>query len=102
MLSNAYKDYLEDFLWQKAANLVRGMPAAGAAEEPSSCEDAAKEQNAEQEALEQKGGQQEEDEDPEPCVGLHNFSFHVTLLLMLLMQLLLNSPSSLAWVRNRR
>ncbi|XP_022219745.2 GPI inositol-deacylase isoform X2 [Drosophila obscura] len=114
MLSNAYKDYLEDFLWQKAANLVRGTmgePAAPAArsqetsdmlsgiDNSQSDEDKQQQQEEEEEAeknTEQKGN------DPEPCVGLQNFPFHVTLLLMLLMQLLLNAPSTLAWVRTRR
>lgn len=100
MLSNAYKDYLEDFLWQKAANLVRGKPSAVTEQE-----DATEEQNEEQNALKQNDEQkqqQQEEEEPEACVGLQNFSFHVTLLLMLFVQLLLNAPSSLAWLRSRR
>ncbi|KAH8281325.1 hypothetical protein KR018_009619 [Drosophila ironensis] len=103
MLSNAYKDYLEDFLWQKAANLVRGKrakaaPAAVKTDDTSSGDE-------DQDALVPKEGEAEaeaDEDEPEPCVGLQNFSFHVTLLLMLLVQLLLNAPASLAWLRSRR
>lgn len=115
MLSNAYKDYLEDFLWQKAANLLkkvrkkangtaaaaetaRGEGEVETAEEQSltkPIEDAAREE-AHVEELEQQ------ELDQELCVGLQNFPFHVTLLLLLFVQLLLNGSATLAWLRSRR
>ncbi|KAH8240523.1 hypothetical protein KR038_002336 [Drosophila bunnanda] len=103
MLSNAYKDYLEDFLWQKAANLVRGKPAAVAQDDVKEGEqNQAEDQLQEKDESEENEEEEQKDEQSEPCLGLQNFSFHVTLLLMLLMQLLLNAPTSLAWLRSRR
>ncbi|KAH8420199.1 hypothetical protein KR009_007142 [Drosophila setifemur] len=103
MLSNAYKDYLEDFLWQKAASLVRGKAAA---KEPASGEETTEDQEGEErdeeESNEAPKEEPKEEEEEEPCVGLQNFSFHITLLQMLFLQLLLNAPSTLAWVRSRR
>ncbi|SPP89629.1 GPI inositol-deacylase isoform X1 [Drosophila guanche] len=115
MLSNAYKDYLEDFLWEKAANLVRGTLGEPAATGAGSQEtgdilsamddghsDDNKQQQQEDKEEEMEAAQKGNGADSEPCLGLQNFPFHVILLLMLLMQLLLNAPSTLAWVRSRR
>lgn len=116
MLSNAYKDYLEDFLWQKAANLLKyaakkataggGVATAddGQVEEEQSLtktiEDDAEEQSKEEEHEQEEVKEQEPDQ--ELCVGLHNFPFHITLLLLLFMLVLLNAPTTLAWLRARR
>ncbi|XP_017137170.1 GPI inositol-deacylase [Drosophila miranda] len=111
MLSNAYKDCLEDFVWQKAANLVRGTPSEpaatgseGAGDTLSGIDDQSdeKKQQQEEEQEQEEMESEKKEIDPEPCVGLQNFPFHVTLLLMLLMQLLLTAPNTLAWVRSRR
>ncbi|KAH8261940.1 hypothetical protein KR026_006353 [Drosophila bipectinata] len=103
MLSNAYKDYLEDLLWQKAANLVKGKLKPSAPAKAVKPEDASSEEEEGQEDknLIAANEDEAEEEEPEPCVGLQNFSFHVTLLLMLLIQLLLNAPTTLAWLRSR-
>lgn len=121
MVSNAYKDYLEDYLWQKAANFVH--MAAGIGEDSNtnkedqsttvantmdqslvSSDDDEQSQNQEHDGKqEQKSLQPDKDQaKKELCVGLQNFSFHITLLLMLLTLLLLSVPASLAWLRSRR
>ncbi|XP_030567744.1 GPI inositol-deacylase [Drosophila novamexicana] len=109
MLSNAYKDYLEDYLWQKAANLLHMATGSGSTEtDQSTANNEQNEQslmpnNGEISSTEEQHQQPDEDKaDRECCVGLQNFSFHITLLLMLLMLLLLSAPASLAWLRSRR
>ncbi|XP_017871035.1 PREDICTED: GPI inositol-deacylase [Drosophila arizonae] len=121
MVSNAYKDYLEDYLWQKAANLVhmatgigknskttkenQSTAVANAIDQsPVPSDDDEQSQNQGQdEQHEQKPLQPNKDKaEEELCVGLQNFSFHVTLLLLLLTLLLLSVPASLAWLRSRR
>ncbi|KAH8400261.1 hypothetical protein KR215_009603 [Drosophila sulfurigaster] len=117
MLSNAYKDYLEDFLWQKAADLVK-LTTTSTQEQQSEEQTTANteqplfeldepdtEADSEAEALQEAQPAAEEKSDEkaaEFCVGLQNFPFHVTLLLMLFMLLLLNGPTTLAWLRSRR
>ncbi|TDG41841.1 hypothetical protein AWZ03_011731 [Drosophila navojoa] len=110
MLSNAYKDYVEDYLWQKAANLVH--KAVGIGKKSNSNKDdqsAAVANTSDQSPVSNDGDDQQKLLNPdekqakdELCVGLRNFSFHVTLLLMLLILLLLNVPTSLAWIRSRK
>ncbi|KAH8387578.1 hypothetical protein KR093_008060 [Drosophila rubida] len=125
MLSNAYKDYLEDFLWQKAADLVKLTAPVSTAPEQSEeqavnnsdteqplfedeteADDADTEVEADSEAESMQEAQPAEEKSDEKaaesCVGLQNFPFHVTLLLMLFMLLLLNGPTSFAWLRSRR
>lgn len=121
MLSNAYKDYLEDFMWQKAANLLKRVTknATGAAatetaqgegdgetaEEQSLAqpiEDDVEEQPSEEAHVEELGKDEQQELDQELCVGLQNFPFHVTLLLLLFVLLLLNGSATLAWLRSRR
>lgn len=119
MLSNSYKDYLEDFLWQKAANLVHMAAGIGSdANSQNQDQPDALANTSEQSLLSSDedlpaphpDGQQRQQQlqpasDPaekELCVGLQNFSFHITLLLMLLTLLLLSIPTSLAWLRSRR
>ncbi|KAM8719873.1 hypothetical protein ACLKA7_006003 [Drosophila subpalustris] len=103
MLSNAYKDHLEDYLWQKAANLLHLASGTasdqGAESEQSPISD---DDTQSQPAKPKKTKDQETESESESCVGLQNFPFHVTLLLMLLMLLLLNGPTTLAWLRSRR
>lgn len=116
MLSNAYKDYLEDFLWQKAANLLkkvtkkangsaatetaRGEGAGETAEEQSLTKPI--EDDAQEEAHIEELADEQQELDQELCVGLQNFPFHVTLLLLLFVLLLLNGSATLAWLRSRR
>ncbi|XP_034489580.1 GPI inositol-deacylase [Drosophila innubila] len=115
MLSNAYKDHLEDYLWQKAADLVHlASGTAGNSENAQSLntDDNAVENPIENEtetevelaatAETSQPAKQKTDKEDESCVGLQNFPFHVTLLLLLLMLLLLNGPTTLAWLRSRR
>lgn len=123
MLSNAYKDYLEDFLWQKAANLLKQVTqkATGAAATETAqgegegetaekqslakpIEDDAEEEPREEAHVDELVAEKDEQQklDQELCVGLHNFPFHITLLLLLFVLLLLNGSATLAWLRSRR
>ncbi|ALC49896.1 CG3160 [Drosophila busckii] len=120
MLSNAYKDDLEDYFWQKAADLLKRAtgsdkpketyePATSTTETDSCDDDDEDEDEQQREHTHSHRLKRDADDDktpkpaePEPCLGLHNFPFHITLLLLLLMQLLLNVPASLAWLRSRR
>lgn len=116
MLSNAYKDYLEDFLWQKAANLLKKVTkkANGSAAtentrgegEGETAEEQALtkpiEDDAQEEAHIEELADEQQELDQELCVGLQNFPFHVTLLLLLFVLLLLNGSATLAWLRSRR
>ncbi|EDW00098.1 GH12040 [Drosophila grimshawi] len=103
MLSNAYKDYLEDYLWQKAANLLETSDDSDAIENEATEDQQQQQQHDEQQQQQREQEQQpESEEEKECCVGLQNFPFHITLLLMLLVQLLLSVPTSLAWLRSRR
>lgn len=128
MISNAYKDYLEDYLWQKAADLVHlaSGTAVNQTEEPTNNQETENSDNEqsqnenEGEAEDEDGNDTDNDNEVKPevkqsqaakkktdneddsCVGLQNFSFHVTLLLMLFIVLLLNGPTTLAWLRSRR
>ncbi|XP_068159062.1 LOW QUALITY PROTEIN: GPI inositol-deacylase [Drosophila tropicalis] len=97
MLSNAYKDYLEDYLWQKAANLVHMATGTRTSDESESSEQENNENALEKDANED--GRVRTKTDDDTCVGLQNFPFHITLLLMLFMQLLLSAPATLAWLR---
>ncbi|KAH8396272.1 hypothetical protein KR222_007229 [Zaprionus bogoriensis] len=106
ILSNAYKDYLEDFLWQKAAKLLKratGSSNTADNEQPLVVEASERAADAsEQQHTKQKQEDEEQEQEQELCVGLQNFPFHITLLLMLLIALMLNAPATLAWLRSRR
>ncbi|XP_030377970.1 GPI inositol-deacylase [Scaptodrosophila lebanonensis] len=155
MLSNAYKDYLEDYLWQKAANLLNLGGSGGGSNENGETTAQTTETSNEGRAQQEQGpaisknqtendglatsdrneiadGDDETENDDnddsnetntdeeeeaaraakkkaesssdtdEPCLGLQNFPFHITLLLMLFIVLLLNMPATLAWARSRR
>ncbi|KAM7350071.1 GPI inositol-deacylase [Cochliomyia hominivorax] len=97
LLSNAYKDYLENWAWEKATGLFRKL-------------------RSKRNGLKQKDSDTsivpvidntppardiDHSESNDYFDGLENFSFHITMLLLLVIMSGLNFGLSIAWIKSR-
>ncbi|XP_065365052.1 GPI inositol-deacylase [Calliphora vicina] len=92
LLSNAYKDYLENWAWEKATGLFRKLQTSrnddaqlNSDGSPVPTGDAENRESAESNGYFQ---------------GLENFPFHITMLLLLVIMSSLNVGLSIAWIKS--
>ncbi|XP_037823045.1 GPI inositol-deacylase [Lucilia sericata] len=93
LLSNAYKDYLENWAWEKATGLFRKLRTSR--NDP-------KQINSDQTIVPAAEAQHEHEnqESNDYFQGLENFPFHITMLLLLVITSALNFGLSIAWIKS--
>lgn len=94
-MSNAYKDYLENWAWEKATGLFKRLRTRKSNEKELNSEG-----NIALPAIDTISVEQTENDDSDYFQGLENFPFHITMLLLLVIMSSLNFGLSIAWIKS--
>lgn len=98
-LSNAYKDYLENWAWEKATGLYKRLRSRKAAKEQSKGETSFVTKATGGASMSVQESESENNDDY--FQGLENFPFHITMLLLLVLMTLLNAGLTIAWTKSK-
>lgn len=94
-MSNAYKDYLENWAWEKATGLFKRLRSRRNNEKELNSDGSIVPAETITDSVEQI-----ENDNNDYFQGLENFPFHITMLLLLVIMSALNFGLSVAWIKS--